>query len=139
MILIDRYSKRCPKRGMCAPTLVNGYESYGYCGGCCGWLNLWISTAVSGKGCGMIDQAPTLHASRGEAIPVEPPALLLSKTDLARELRVSAKTIDRMDQSGRLPRPIRVGSRAKRWPREIIVAWVAAGAPNRRDFERMGR
>lgn len=69
----------------------------------------------------------------------EPATMLLSKADLARELRVSAKTIDRMDQSGRLPKPLRVGSRAKRWPRSTIIKWIAAGAPNRRDFERMSR
>lgn len=67
----------------------------------------------------------------------ESASLLLTKADLARELRVSAKTIDRIDQAGKLPRPLRVGSRAKRWPRDVIVAWIAAGAPCRRDWERL--
>ena len=83
----------------------------------------------------MIDKASAIPTvlSASDA----PAAMLLSKFDLALELRVSAKTIDRMDQSAKLPRPIRVGSRAKRWSRETIVAWIAAGGPNRRDWERM--
>lgn len=62
-------------------------------------------------------------------------AMLLTKADLARELRTSSKTIDRMDNAGKLPRPVRVG-RAKRWGRQTIVAWIAAGCPDRHDFER---
>jgi predicted DNA-binding transcriptional regulator AlpA len=67
------------------------------------------------------------------------PAMLLSVADLARELRISVKTIARMDQAGKLPRPIRVGSRAKRWARATIVEWIAAGAPCRREWERLNR
>jgi predicted DNA-binding transcriptional regulator AlpA len=77
---------------------------------------------------------PTIDAAPiGEPGP-EPPALLMTVDDLARELRTSGKTITRMEQSGRLPRPIKVG-RAKRWSRQTIVAWIASGAPSRRDWE----
>lgn len=61
--------------------------------------------------------------------------LLLSKSELARELRASVKTIDRLDNAGRLPRAVRIG-RAKRWARQTIVEWIAAGCPDREDFER---
>jgi len=60
--------------------------------------------------------------------------LLISTSDLARELQVSAKTITRMDQSGKLPRPVRIG-RSKRWVIQTIVDWIEAGTPNRREWE----
>jgi predicted DNA-binding transcriptional regulator AlpA len=58
--------------------------------------------------------------------------LLLSTEDLARELRTSTKTIARMDSAGRLPKPVKIGGRLKRWPRQAIVEWIAAGCPSRR-------
>ncbi len=70
-------------------------------------------------------------ATIGEPLP---PALLMTVDDLARELRASPKTIRRMDQAGRLPRAIKIGH-AKRWPRQTIVAWIAAGAPRREEWE----
>jgi predicted DNA-binding transcriptional regulator AlpA len=121
---------------------ANGCASCDYCDDCFDFPKLWRATAASGKDHSMPDQALATHNPPNDHerhAPAEPATMLLSKTDLARELRVSAKTIDRMDQSGRLPRPIRVGSRAKRWPRSAIVEWIAAGAPNRRDWERMCR
>ena len=66
--------------------------------------------------------------------PAMQPTLLWSKADLARELRTSIKTVDRMDAAGKLPRAVRVGT-GKRWDRSTIVRWVAAGCPCRRDFE----
>jgi predicted DNA-binding transcriptional regulator AlpA len=62
------------------------------------------------------------------------PALTLSAADLARELRVSVKTITRMDQCGKMPAAVRVGH-AKRWLRSTIVAWLADGCPSRREWE----
>ncbi|MHC4178534.1 MAG: helix-turn-helix transcriptional regulator [Planctomycetota bacterium] len=56
--------------------------------------------------------------------------VLLSAVDLAREFRISPRTIRRLDLQGKLPRPIRVG-RAVRWRRAEMAAWVAAGAPPR--------
>jgi predicted DNA-binding transcriptional regulator AlpA len=40
------------------------------------------------------------------------------------------KTIRRMADSGRLPRPIRLG-RAIRWRRDEILRWIEAGCPSR--------
>lgn len=73
-------------------------------------------------------------ATLGEPLP---PALLMTVDDLARELRTSAKTIRRMDAAGRLPRAVKIG-RGKRWPRATIVAWIAAGAPRRAEWESFG-
>ena len=63
--------------------------------------------------------------------------LLLSAADLAREMGVSVRTIRRLDIEGRLPAPVRIG-RAVRWIRNGptgIVAWIAAGAPSRLDWD----
>lgn len=59
------------------------------------------------------------------------PPMMLSSVDLARELRTSTKTIARMDSAGRLPKPVMIGGRLKRWPRQSIVEWIAAGCPRR--------
>ena len=66
----------------------------------------------------------------------DPPALTLSPSELAGELRVSVKTITRMDQSGKLPAAFRVGH-GKRWLRSTIIAWLADGCPCRREWEAM--
>jgi predicted DNA-binding transcriptional regulator AlpA len=71
----------------------------------------------------------------GNPGPELPPALLMTVDDLARELRTSAKTIRRMDQSGRLPRAVKI-SHGKRWPRQTIVRWIAASCPPRTEWER---
>lgn len=61
--------------------------------------------------------------------------LLMTKADLATALATSTKTIDRLDQRGKLPRPIRLG-RQNRWRRAEIEQWVEAGMPARREWER---
>jgi predicted DNA-binding transcriptional regulator AlpA len=62
-------------------------------------------------------------------------ALVYTGNELAGALRVARKTITRMDQSGKLPRALRISGR-KRWRRVEIASWLAAGAPPRRDWER---
>ena len=55
--------------------------------------------------------------------------------EIGHELRVSWKTIRRMDADGKLPRPVMVGARSLRWVRQTIVEWLAAGCPDRDTFE----
>lgn len=74
---------------------------------------------------------PIDAATIGERLP---PAMLMTVDDLARDLRTSAKTIRRMDAASRLPRAVKI-SRGKRWPRQTIVAWIAAGCPKRAEWE----
>lgn len=64
--------------------------------------------------------------------------LLLSAADLARELRVSTKTIRRLDAMGKLPLPVKLG-RLLRWRRDELIAWLAAGGPDRDEWERFRR
>ena len=65
----------------------------------------------------------------------EPPPFTMTDAEIARELQVSAKTIDRMNEGGKLPQPVVVGARSLRWVRQTIVEWLAAGCPDRATFE----
>ena len=55
-------------------------------------------------------------------------SLLLSASQLARELGLSKATIWRLASAGRLPPPVRIG-RSTRWRRDEIVGWIANGCP----------
>jgi predicted DNA-binding transcriptional regulator AlpA len=76
-----------------------------------------------------IPQAPPTDA--GESTP-----LAYNAADVARELRVSVKTVRRWDAAGLIPRPLKIGH-CVRWPRDVILAWLAAGAPNRTEWQRL--
>ncbi|HEV7223776.1 MAG TPA: hypothetical protein VGN42_13805 [Pirellulales bacterium] len=65
----------------------------------------------------------------------ERPPLSHAAAEFARELRTSVKAIRRLDQSGRLPRGIKVGH-SRRWPRETIVRWIAVGRMRRTEWEK---
>ncbi len=60
--------------------------------------------------------------------------LLLSQTELARLLDLSSRTISRMNASRKIPRPVRV-SRSVRWRRDEVERWIAAGCPERVEWE----
>ena len=70
------------------------------------------------------------------AADVPPPSMMIA-AEIGRELRLSAKSIRRMHDAGRLPQPVVVGARSLRWLRTTIVAWLAAGCPDRNTFEAM--
>ena len=65
-----------------------------------------------------------------------PEPLAISATDLAMKLGVSLRHIRRLDASGKLPEPIRLGN-SIRWLIEEIEAWLQAGAPARTAWEAM--
>jgi predicted DNA-binding transcriptional regulator AlpA len=48
-----------------------------------------------------------------------PPEPLLARADLARLLKLSLRTVDRLRAAGTLPRPVRVGSRPRWRPEDI--------------------
>ena len=56
--------------------------------------------------------------------------LCVDRAGLALMLRVSPRTIRRMDDSGKLPEPVMLLG-CKRWSVVEIEAWIAAGAPPR--------
>lgn len=56
-------------------------------------------------------------------------SLLLDKSELCKLLRVGVETIERLEQEGRIPAPVKLGPRTKRWRRDEISAWIEAGCP----------
>ena len=62
-----------------------------------------------------------------EAGPGRTPAML-TVHDVAEMLNCSARTVYRMSDSGRMPRPVRFGALV-RWPRDAIERWIEDGCP----------
>lgn len=60
--------------------------------------------------------------------------LMMTIGDLAETLQVSEKTIRRLNIEGRVPQPTKIGNQL-RWPRQMIVDWVAAGSPRRDEWK----
>ena len=60
--------------------------------------------------------------------------ILLTAQQAAEFLGVSVRFVYKLMNSGRMPRPIRLG-RALRFRREELNAWVSAGAPPRHEWE----
>ncbi len=56
---------------------------------------------------------------------------MLTVHDVARMLNCSARTVYRLTDSGRMPRPVKLRALV-RWPREVVEHWVAAGCPDQR-------
>ena len=65
-------------------------------------------------------------------------AIAIDAKRLGELLGLSVRTIRRLDCSGKLPRPVRIGG-AVRWLVADIEAWVEAGCPDRERWEAMGR
>lgn len=64
-------------------------------------------------------------------------ALVLTVSDLSEMLRTSDRTIHRLNSSGKIPKPYRLGGQL-RWDRAEIEAWVKAGMPDRKAWSRLG-
>ncbi len=75
--------------------------------------------------------AENLNASQDDGC--EDPKLL-TPGDLAKRLRVSIRQVRRLDKSGSLPLPLRIGT-LKRWDPDEISAWLRRGAPVRSEWE----
>ena len=75
-----------------------------------------------------------LYPDHNEVNPeVSRPAALSAET-LAKILQVSIRHLRRLNATGRLPRPVRLGH-SVRWLSTEIEAWLEAGAPDRKTFE----
>ncbi len=61
---------------------------------------------------------------------------LLTAKAVGEMLSLSKRQIFRLNSSGKIPAPIRIGG-AVRWSAEEISAWLAAGAKDRRTWEAM--
>lgn len=62
------------------------------------------------------------------AAPLPAQALMLTVHDAAALLACSPRTVYRLVDTGRIPRPIRLGGMI-RWPREPFERWIADGCP----------
>ena len=60
--------------------------------------------------------------------PAAEPAAMLDVDGLAELLRCSPRTVYRLADSGRLPRPVKLGALV-RWRRAEIDDWLTAGCP----------
>jgi len=72
----------------------------------------------------------------GESAPAQlagsmdsPQGGMLNVGDVAKLLRCSVRTVYRLADSGRMPRPVKLGALV-RWPRRQIEVWIADGCPN---------
>ncbi len=65
-----------------------------------------------------------------------PQPLAISARELARLLDVSLRQVWRLNSTGKLPKPVRLGGSVK-WRRDEIVAFVEAGCPDRQTWEAM--
>ena len=61
---------------------------------------------------------------------------LLTAKAVGEMLSLSKRQIFRLNSSGKIPAPVRIGG-AVRWSVEEISAWLAASAPDRRTWEAM--
>lgn len=63
--------------------------------------------------------------------------LLTAKT-LGEALSLSKRTIFRLDSSGRIPKPVRIGG-SVRWRQSDIERWISLDCPDRKSFEVLKR
>ena len=59
---------------------------------------------------------------------------LLRAPEVAEKLGISRSHLYKLNSSGRLPRPVRLGG-SVRWPADELAAWTAAGCPSRDKWE----
>ena len=74
-----------------------------------------------------VNQNATAGANTGDGkgTPREQ-SLLITVDDVSQLLKCSPRHVWRLADSGRMPRPYKIGALC-RWPRDQIEAWIAAG------------
>jgi excisionase family DNA binding protein len=82
-------------------------------------LALLVSTVLGGA-----DPQPMKEASK----PADTPSELLDVNAVAALLGASSRTVRRLADWGRMPRPISLG-RMVRWQRSVIEEWIRDGCP----------
>lgn len=76
--------------------------------------------------------SPVLNLSK-------PSVVLMGVKEVAHCLNLSERTIWRLNGAGKLPKPVSIGGKSKRWRMNEIAAWIAAGCPDRAIWEAMGK
>lgn len=64
-----------------------------------------------------------------ERTQLAPEPALLDVNDMATLLACGTRTVYRLSDAGRIPRPVKLGTLV-RWRRSVIQAWLADGCPN---------
>lgn len=62
---------------------------------------------------------------------VENTTIMLTVQDVATLLNCSSRTVYRLADSGRMPRPVKLGALV-RWSKAAVEQWIAAGCPDHR-------
>ncbi|MCH8880044.1 MAG: AlpA family phage regulatory protein [Planctomycetes bacterium] len=62
--------------------------------------------------------------------------LALSAKDAARLLGISRAQIWKLNSAGKIPQPVRLGTKAPRWRIAELRDWLEAGCPDRQAWER---
>jgi predicted DNA-binding transcriptional regulator AlpA len=75
---------------------------------------------------------PAMDTSKSDGAPGQ---LALNAVDTGRVLGISRAQVFKLHASGKLPMPVRLGTKAPRWRLEELKAWLAAGCPDRRAWE----
>jgi len=70
------------------------------------------------------EEVATIDRVQGRAVR---PALL-TVHDVAEMLSCSPRTVYRLNDAGRMPKPVRLGSLV-RWPKAIVERWIDQGCP----------
>ena len=78
-----------------------------------------------------LDDRATIERIDGTDADSGKQSAMLTVHDVARMLNCSSRTVYRLCDSGRMPRPVKLGALV-RWPREMIEQWIAEGCPNLR-------
>jgi len=68
------------------------------------------------------------RAGGGEAATRER-AAMMTVQDVAEALNCSTRTVYRLADAGRMPRPVKLGALV-RWPRAAVEEWIADGCPS---------
>lgn len=74
------------------------------------------------------------HALLGGQKMPDDMGLLVNSRDVAKLLNISERTLWAQWNSGKMPKPIRIGQRVL-WGYEELRAWVTAGCPAQEDWE----
>jgi predicted DNA-binding transcriptional regulator AlpA len=63
---------------------------------------------------------------------------MMSVDDVAMEIGCCSRSVRRWADSGRMPKPIKLGSLV-RWPRVVVEQWIQDGCPNIRNLAKGGK
>ncbi|MCC6321135.1 MAG: AlpA family phage regulatory protein [Phycisphaerales bacterium] len=77
-------------------------------------------------------------SQEGQPIGLDEP-LAVAAEGVGRLLGVSRAQVFKLNATGKLPMPVRLGSKTPRWPVAELRDWLAAGCPDRLAWDRMRR